>query len=95
MAEGRRLLERWSGVLVLLIDLGGWGLPGGVMEPGESLLQALHREVAEETGLAIHVERLLGLYTTLDFEVHYPNGDVVHPVTAGFLARPIDQRGHL
>ena len=81
--------ERGQILLQQRRDLGGWGLPGGVMEPGESLLQALHREVAEETGLIIHVERLLGLYTTPDFEVHYPNGDVVHPVTAGFLARPI------
>ncbi len=70
------------------VDLEIWGLPGGVMEPGESLLQALHREVREETGLTIHVERLIGLYTSPEFTVRYPNGDIVHPVTACFLARP-------
>ncbi|MCS6964843.1 NUDIX domain-containing protein [Thermoflexus sp.] len=70
-------------------DFEAWGLPGGVMEPGESLLQALHREVEEETGLTVQVERLIGLYTSPDFMVHYPNGDTVHPVTACFLARPV------
>lgn len=79
--DGRILLQQRT-------DFEAWGLPGGVMEPGESLLQALHREVGEETGLAIRVERLIGLYTSPEFMVHYPNGDIVHPVTACFLARP-------
>jgi len=80
---GRILLQRRA-------DFEAWGLPGGVMEPGESLLQALHREVREETGLSIRVERLIGLYTSPEFIVCYPNGDVVHPVTACFLARPVE-----
>jgi ADP-ribose pyrophosphatase YjhB (NUDIX family) len=64
---GRILLQRRA-------DFEAWGLPGGVMEPGESLLQALHREVREETGLSIRVERLIGLYTSPEFMVRYPNG---------------------
>lgn len=78
---GRILLQRRT-------DFEAWGLPGGVMEPGESLLQALHREVEEETGLTIQAGKLIGLYTSPEFIVRYPNGDIVHPVTACFLARP-------
>jgi 8-oxo-dGTP pyrophosphatase MutT (NUDIX family) len=30
-----------------------WGMPGGLIEAGESALEAVHREVFEETGLVV------------------------------------------
>jgi len=54
--DGDILLERRS-------DNGLWGLPGGRIEPGESLLQTALREAEEETGLTIDVTRLLGVYS--------------------------------
>jgi 8-oxo-dGTP diphosphatase len=40
---------------------GAWDLPGGHLALGESIEECLIREVAEETGLAIEIERMLGL----------------------------------
>ncbi len=56
------------------------GLPGGKIEPGESIYQTAHREVKEETGLDIRIIRLIGVYSEpLNRIITYPdNGDVCH-----------------
>ena len=44
-------------------DIDWWNLPGGGMEIGETVDEALCREVLEETGLEVRVERLVGVYS--------------------------------
>jgi ADP-ribose pyrophosphatase YjhB (NUDIX family) len=80
--EGELLLERRS-------DNGFWGLPGGAMEIGESLEQAVKREVAEETGLDVTVGRLIGVYSDPRYHtiMSYSDGDLVHFVTVVFECR--------
>jgi ADP-ribose pyrophosphatase YjhB (NUDIX family) len=74
-SRGWILLEKRS-------DCHLWGLPGGRIEPGESVLHAATREVKEETGLTVEVKRLLGVYSdpTDRIVTYLDNGDVVHLV---------------
>jgi 8-oxo-dGTP pyrophosphatase MutT (NUDIX family) len=82
-AEGRLLLMQRA-------DNGEWDFPGGAMELGETLTQALTREVAEETGLLVQPVRLVGVYTSAeDHNYTYPNGDQVQGWGAFFECRVV------
>ncbi|MDM7914209.1 MAG: NUDIX domain-containing protein [Candidatus Eisenbacteria bacterium] len=75
--SGRVLFQRRA-------DFPIWGLPGGILEPGETLIDALRREAREETGYEVRPVRFVGLYSSPDYTVHYPNGDAVQQVTGAF-----------
>ncbi len=66
-------------------DNGCWGLPGGSMEPGESLKQVAVRELFEETGLAGAQLSLLQVFSGKDMYYQYPHGDEVYNVVAAFI----------
>ena len=60
---------------------GRWALPGGFVEVGETVEEAAVREAAEETGLAVELARLVGVYSDPERD---PRG---HNVSVAFLAR--------
>ena len=78
-SQGRVLLTRRT-------DNNRWCLPGGRQEPGESVSEACAREVLEETGLAVDIGRLAGVYTTPHMLIEYPDGNRVQPVSFVFEA---------
>jgi mutator protein MutT len=66
---------------------GLWSLPAGAIEPDETPAQSIVREVEEETGLIVAVERILGVFGGKDFTCTYPNGDIVQYSVIVFLCR--------
>jgi 8-oxo-dGTP diphosphatase len=67
-------------------DTGKWSLPAGAIDPGEQPAEAAVREVHEETGVRIAVERLAGVALR---EVTYPHGDVCQYLTVWFRCTAI------
>jgi len=66
---------------------GYWALPGGFVERGETLKEAVTREVLEETGIKAIPEKIIGIY---DDPKRDPRG---HMVSVVFLCTP--KRGRL
>lgn len=69
-------------------DNGRWCLPGGQLEPGESVAEACTREVLEETGLTVHITKLIGTYSSPHRLHEYPDGNRFHIISLCFEAQP-------
>lgn len=68
---------------------GGWGLPGGLMELGESLEETARREVKEETGLHVGGLTLLDVFSGEDYYFKVSNGDELYSVTAVYVTNDV------
>ncbi len=80
--QGRVLLTRRT-------DNGLWCLPGGAFETGESVSEAVAREVIEETGLIIEPIKIIGVYSDPHRISRYASGNSYHVVVLSFLCRII------
>lgn len=67
--ENRILLQRRS-------DSGNWALPGGTMDIGETFAQGAIREVKEETGFDVRIDRIIGIYSDPGHVFAYSDGEV-------------------
>ncbi len=76
-------------LLIRRADNGRWAVPGGYMEPGESVTEACAREVGEETGIRVRVGRLIGVYNSPHIMVEYPDGNRFQLVMLCFAAEPV------
>ena len=83
---------------VLLIErgtppgVGLWTVPGGKLEAGESLAEAVAREVREETGLAVEVGALACVVERMGDDYHFVILDSLARVVGGTLAPGSDAR---
>ena len=67
---------------------GEWSIPGGVLEVGETLRQAVVREALEETGLAVEPSDLLGVYDRILRDT--AGRTLYHYVLIDFMCRRLD-----
>ena len=83
---------------VLLVERGRppgqglWSIPGGRLEPRETLAQAVAREVREETGLIVEVGTLACVVERFGDDYHFVLLDYFARVTGGRLAAASDAR---
>ncbi len=76
-------------LLVRRRDSGSWELPGGRVDLGESAVEAVVREVAEEAGVSVRVTGLAGVYTDPGHVMAYPTGEVRQQFAVCFHAWPL------
>lgn len=70
-------------VLLVKSPWRGWEYPGGLIEPGETFQEALHREVREEAGVEIEITSFVGIcknverdIVNIDFTARYIGGEL-------------------
>lgn len=78
--QGDILLQRRT-------DMPQWCLPSGSVELEETALDALKREVAEETSLTVLDAEPMGVYSGSKQKFRYPNGDEVQCFSLAFVVR--------
>lgn len=81
--EGRILLQKRR------YPYGSWGLPGGLMELGESTEDTVRREVKEETGLEIGELNLIDISSGPKNFVVAQNGDEFYVVTVSYYTNEV------
>lgn len=77
-------------ILLVKTQHEGWVFPGGQVETGENLVDALVREIKEESGIDVVVSHLLGVYSnTSSYKWHDGVTDVPTKVMLDFMCHPV------
>lgn len=68
LAAAVAVLQKGKILLIQRANAAMWGLPSGKVESNESIAQAAIWEMQEETGLIVHLDRLVSIYSLLNWQ---------------------------
>lgn len=90
VAVGGIVINEHGEVLLVKTQHGGWVFPGGQVEVGENLMDALIREIKEESGIDTTVSHLIGVYSNTSlYKWHDGVTDVPTKVMLDYACRPV------
>lgn len=81
--EGQILLQHRK-------DVGQWCIISGHVEYGESITEAVLREIMEETNTPAEIVRLIGIYSVPAFQTYHYDDRSIQYVTSYFEAKFVD-----
>jgi 8-oxo-dGTP diphosphatase len=90
VAVGGITEDNEGNILLVKTYHGGWVFPGGQVEEGENLIDALIREIKEESGIDVEVSYLIGIYSNTGKHKGYNGVEVVPTkVMMDYVCKPI------
>lgn len=79
------IINRSGELLLVQHSDGTWGIPGGLMELGESVEECAIREAKEELGITIRNLNLIGVYSGKELFTKLKNGHEYYNVVVGYI----------
>jgi ADP-ribose pyrophosphatase YjhB (NUDIX family) len=79
------IINRHKEILLVQYKDKSWGIPGGLMELGESVEECARREIKEEIGLEIKNLKLLEVFSGKELFTKLKNGDQYYNVIIGYI----------
>ena len=90
VAVGGIVEDAQGNILLVKTIHGGWVFPGGQVEVGENLMDALSREIKEESGIDVVVAHLIGVYSNTCIHKAYDGvTDVPTKLMLDYVCEPV------
>lgn len=79
------VVNKFGQILLVKYQDGSWGIPGGLMELGESVEECLRREVTEELNINLGMLHLFGVFSGKELYTKLRNGHEYYNVIVGYI----------